>query len=419
MTDIVRHFFWYTILKFMSEQTIKVEYRTWFNGLPPKRIKLDIGGWAGENTWAVPQPWHCKPYADASTYGFELVYNWETTATVTCDDKGKCTFEGDFSEEKPKYLGKKWEPMACFAPFHFGYVSMIDIKTPPDHNLLIQPHPRVFSCRDGSTPVAVPGMLEMDWWPEIFFMVFKAPLPNCKYVFKKGDPIASCMIVPRNIKYDIQEMSEEENTLRAARQKKLEDNWNRICTRVFYCQDADNFFDNKYKVLSNIAKRDGVEQAGEYMDNPRDIPHYCQNPAVIEHRPEDKQDIKHSPWTEEQLKQFAKEKEQERTKIKAMVQQKEESSEAVVTDENLGEVDELIAKADDFNAMSEDEFNKLITAFKRQKRKNRQDRSQKLKHANIGVPVKPTKPIDKSKIVAINKTDDQWVLGHKIERLKK
>lgn len=68
--------------------TIRVEYRNWLHGLPSKRIKLDIGeegkpGWAGENTYAIPQPWHCKPWSDATTYGLEIIYSWKTTCIVT------------------------------------------------------------------------------------------------------------------------------------------------------------------------------------------------------------------------------------------------------------------------------------------------------------------------------------------------
>ena len=104
----------------MSETTIRVEYRNWLNGLPPKRIKLDIGeegspGWAGENTYSVPQPWHCKPWSDASTYGLEIVYSWQSPCIVSCDDKGRCTFEADFKPEIPEYLGKDWNPFAYFA----------------------------------------------------------------------------------------------------------------------------------------------------------------------------------------------------------------------------------------------------------------------------------------------------------------
>src|SRR5947209_1779647 len=95
----------------LTEKIIPIKYRNWLHGQPPKRIKLDIPGWAGENSWAMPQPWHCKPFADANTYGLELVYTWQTTCTVTCDNpEGMCSFEGNFDAEKPEYLGKDWHP---------------------------------------------------------------------------------------------------------------------------------------------------------------------------------------------------------------------------------------------------------------------------------------------------------------------
>ncbi len=425
-----------------NEKAIKVEYRNWLHGQPPKRTKLEIGGWAGENNWKTPQPWHCKPYADASTYGLELIYTWQATATVTCDEKGMCKCEADWSKEIPEYLGKKWVPMACFAPWHFGYVAMVDIKTPTDHNLLVQPHPKVFSCRDGSTPVAVPGMLEMDWWPEIFFIVFKAPMPGCKYVFKHGDPIATFLIVPRNIQYDISPMSKEVEELRANRQHNLEENWKRLCTRVFYTEDPNEFFDNKYKVLSNIAKREGYDKVGEIMDDPKKVAHYYENPQIIENRPEDKRTEHHCPWSEKELEKNKKKKEKQLAKEKeALAKEADEmraSSDFDYT-EPLGEVDALIEKTQDFNAMSEEEFERLIATFKRQRRKLRQERSLKLKNKAVALPAENVdkdkvdnmfkaddKPIDPKKIVAVTqvpkkkpKSDEEWVLGHRIEKIKK
>lgn len=442
-----------------NDPVYKIEYRTWHNGLPPKRTKLDVGGWAGENTWKMPQAWHCKPYSDAATYGLDLIYNWETTCTVTCDDKGVCNFnwEGDFGKERPDYLDKTWVPFACFAPYHFGYVSMVDIKTPPNHNLMVGPHPRFFADKDGSTPCAVPGQLEMDWWPEIFFIVFKAPLPGCKYVFKKGDPVAQFTIVPRNLKYDIKPMAEKEAELRAKRQNTLEDKWHRLCTRVLYCEDGKEFFDNKYKVLSAVVRRDGEEAAAEIMDHPKRCPHYYENPSVLESRPTELQEIHHRPWTEEQLKKnepkvkAAKEAaEREREKEPLPVPAKSCGAHMEVPDgpvvkptsnperddnfykgEPLGEVDELLAQASNLNDMNEEQFERLIQAFKRQRRKLRQDRSLKLKAKSdpkkylkvveqkpqqAKCPVDP-KPIDPAKIV--KEKDGEWVLGHRIEKIKK
>jgi hypothetical protein len=375
----------------MNEKQIDIQYRTWLHGVPPKRIKLDVGGWAGDNTWKIPQGWHCKPYADANTYGLDLIYPWKTTCTVSCDDKGVCHFEGDFTAEKPDYLSKDWSPFAAFAPFHFGYISMIDLKVPEGQNLMVLPHPRVFSCKDGSTPVAVPGQLEMDWWPEIFFIVFKAPLQNTKYVFKEGDSIAQFIVVPRNIKYNITPMDKEEATARAQRQHNLEKFWHRLCNRVYYSQKEDDFFDNKYKVLSAIAKKDGNETVEKIMDDPKLIPHWEQNPQVVDHR-ESKKVVHHAPWTEEELKKM-------------------NTNTEIDDDDFVNEqIDELLAKELTTDEITDAEIEKLVAAFKMQKRKQRNERTLKVK-----AQADPKKLIDNK--MKANKKSGEFALGYKIEKL--
>jgi hypothetical protein len=380
----------------MTEPTvIPVEYRTWHIGQPPRRTKLDIGGWAGDNTWKKPQAWHCKPFSDATTYGLELIYPWETTCEVTCDENGKCHFFGDFTKEKPKGSGDAWEPFGAFAPWHFGFVSMIDIKTQLGYGLMVQPHPRIYADKNGSTPIAIPGLLEMDWWPEVFFIVFKAPLPGCKLIFKKGDPVATFTIVPKNIKYDIKEMSEEEQNTRAKRQGNLEQKWEKMCTRVFHCEDGKEFFDNKYKVLSNIAKREGLDVVNSYLDDPTKLPHWDKKPQVVDHRPK-------ADYVEPILPaDFWKD-------VPPIEEDKD------VIEAGLGDLEELLSKTDDFMKLSDEEVHGIINSFKMRKRKVRMEQSMKVKGQCQPTKLTPNKPM-----VPRNKKNQEgeWVMGHKVEKL--
>src|SRR5687767_59867 len=81
---------------------IELKYRCWYKGVPPKPIKLQIPGWAGDShghsNGDKPQPWHCPPFVEGATYGLELIYPFETEVSVRNVD-GKIKFDGDFSKE--------------------------------------------------------------------------------------------------------------------------------------------------------------------------------------------------------------------------------------------------------------------------------------------------------------------------------
>lgn len=248
---------------------INLKYRTWYRGIAPARTRLDIPGWSGSKGWVDPQPWHCKPWVDGTTYGLELVYPFETECIVRAKD-GICEFIGDFSKEKETYpvQFKNWEvPFSAFAPDHFGFTSSVDIQTEEGYGTMIVPHPRFYTDRTGTVPCAVMGLLESDWWPKIFFVVFKAPLNGQEYVFRHGEPYASLLILPKKVKYNINPMTKAEEAARAALDQHLQKNGRYIATQKFI--DSKNQpFDNKYKVLSSIARLQGDEEVKRHILNP-------------------------------------------------------------------------------------------------------------------------------------------------------
>src|SRR5436305_13494032 len=97
-----------------------VKYRTWGNATPPRQTQMKIPGGAGElvtmKNGAKPQPWHCKPFVDGSTYGLELIYPFETECHIVHDDKG-VRVDWDFSREKAE--GISGGEFVLFAPDHY------------------------------------------------------------------------------------------------------------------------------------------------------------------------------------------------------------------------------------------------------------------------------------------------------------
>ena len=81
---------------------MRVTFSTYQKALPPQPIRIKIPGWAGSAQQMVngaeAQPWHCLPFVEGSTYGLELIYQFETECSVV-NDKGRLKFEWDYTKE--------------------------------------------------------------------------------------------------------------------------------------------------------------------------------------------------------------------------------------------------------------------------------------------------------------------------------
>jgi len=127
---------------------------------------------------------------------------------------------------------------------------------------MILPHPRFFTDRSGTVPIPSQGLIESDWWPKIFFIPFKAPLPNQRYVFRKGEGIAQLLFLPKNPTYQIQQMNKQEAKEREQQEFQMAKCSGLLATRTW--ADANGHtFDNKYKVLSNLARKEGQSAVRE------------------------------------------------------------------------------------------------------------------------------------------------------------
>jgi hypothetical protein len=239
-------------------EKITVKYRSWAKAIPPHPIKLQIPGWAGEannhTNGDKPQPWHCPPFIEGSTYGLELCYPFDTECHISMIDD-KIVFNGDFTEES-KQLNFPLPPFTAFAPGHFGMTSSLDIRVPFGHILRTEPHPRFFTDATNTVPCCLIGHLQTDWWPKIFFVVFKNPCAGQTLIFRKGEPYAQILILPKRMNYDIIEMTEQEKIERNYRDSQLDKHANRYVKNNWHDHQGLNFTD-KYKQLSTIAAKEG------------------------------------------------------------------------------------------------------------------------------------------------------------------
>jgi hypothetical protein len=241
----------------MQEKIVK--YRTWYKGTPPRPIKLQIPGWSGVNrkhsNGTPAQPWHCTPFVDGCTYGYELLYPFETECRVL--RKGDdIIFEGDFNNETWN-MDRTKAPMSKFAKDHYGMSSSLDLEPPEGYVIRTETHPRFYTDSSGTCPIMLPGHIHR-WWSRIFFVVFKSPKEGEMHVFRKGEPYGQILFVPEKNIFSFQQMTPEEEKLRVETERSISENSSQICTHAWR-DNKGNQFDNKYKVLSSAYLKGGEE----------------------------------------------------------------------------------------------------------------------------------------------------------------
>lgn len=235
---------------------LTVQYRSTYGAEPPRRIRLEIPGWAGSSSahadGAAAMPWHCQPFVEGSTYGLELVYPYRSECIVRKVD-GKIVFEGGLTEERQKE-GLS-HPFGVFAHGHYGMATALDLLPPPGYSLRLGPHPRYFTDTKGDVPLALPGHLQR-FWPNQFFAVFKAPSKGTKHVFRPGEPYAQLLIVPTNQTIRTEPMPAELVAEREREEVQV-GTLRYMFAKHIWQSDTGNWFDDMYKQLLRIFRQGG------------------------------------------------------------------------------------------------------------------------------------------------------------------
>lgn len=245
---------------------IPIKFRRWFKAAPPRPTRLQIPGWAGQparrEDRPAPQPWHCLPFTEAATAGLELVYPFDTECRVTREN-GRVCFSGDWAAEQKEAAGEiTFPPFAAFAPDHFGFTSSLDIEVPDGYSLRVETHPRFYTDTTGTAPAAVPGHIQSAWWPRIFFVVFKSPGEGQEVVFRKGEPYAQIMALPKT-EYQVREMTPAEVEGRKSLEAKI------LRYSKHYSQTwidhAGNPFETKYRQLAAAYAKGGLAKVHDVL----------------------------------------------------------------------------------------------------------------------------------------------------------
>jgi hypothetical protein len=264
--------------------TFSVKYRT-VDRAAIRPIKLTIPGWPGQSRdhgdGALAQPWHCPPFVEGSTYGLELIFPLETEIRVESID-GRLQFHADH-----KAIAAQGAAMtfAQFAPSHYGMNACVDAISPPGHVVRIEPHPSFFTDQTGTIPCAVIGNLQTIWWPQFFFVVFKAPPPGHIHIFSPGQPYAQILFVPQRANYELTRMTDQEFANRQRLADQIKSNVKSIAKNIWTDRHGGTFADT-YKVLAAAYAKGGTAEVAKVAGQAQPCPVEVQvAPAVRAKKP--------------------------------------------------------------------------------------------------------------------------------------
>ena len=229
-----------------------VKYRSQNPNLQPRRTRLEVPGWAGANEPRVngshEQPWHCIPFSEAARAGLEVTYPHAHELRVVSPD-GMPVFEGASADapdaERP--------PFRSFGRDYYTYRLALDLKVEPQFAIKVETHPRFYTDTTGTVPIAVPAVLR-HWWPMIFFVVFKTPLPGQTHIFRPGEPFLQITIVQADAKYEIVPMSEEEAAERELQSERIYASRSTLSADTQWTSSTNTVFDGTYRRIYGAAK---------------------------------------------------------------------------------------------------------------------------------------------------------------------
>ena len=232
-----------------------VKYRLHGRRFAPQPIQLPIPGWGGD-----PQPradgsheqvWHCTPFAEGARYGVEVLYPFDEELRVT-QARGKVRLAADWGE--PVDPGMMWPPFRPFGEDFYSYQLCLDLMVPPGWAVLTEPHPRYYADPTNTTPLAVPALIRSEWWPMMFFCIFKAPPKGVTHVFRKGEPFMSAIVIPAEPELDLQPMDAEEEAERELRARRIAASRDTLAEGTRWTSRTNTVFDGTYRHMARAAK---------------------------------------------------------------------------------------------------------------------------------------------------------------------
>ena len=130
---------------------------------------------------------------------------------------------------------------------------LLDLKVERGFAIRTEPHPRFYTDRTDTAPIAVPALIR-NWWPMMFFCVFKAPAEGRTHIFRPGEPFAQIIVIPEEATFDLEPMGGEEAAERELQSRRIYANRPKLSAETEWTSTTDTVFDGTYRHLHRAAK---------------------------------------------------------------------------------------------------------------------------------------------------------------------
>jgi hypothetical protein len=165
---------------------------------------------------------------------------------------GHLVFDGDFGPAPGD--GRMWPPFRTFGEHFYTYQLLLDLKVEAGLAIKIEPHPRFYTDPAGSVPIAVPALMR-NWWPMMFFMVFKSPVEGSTHIFRPNEPFAQFTVIPEEFDFDLVEMNVEEAAERELQARRIHESRATLSADTQWTSASNTVFDATYRRIHGAARK--------------------------------------------------------------------------------------------------------------------------------------------------------------------
>jgi len=232
----------------------KIKFRQSGDDLGLRRTRMEIPGWAGQaekrTDGSHEHAWHCVPFSEYARYGVEIFYPYKNELRVSTRN-GRLILDGDFGPAPS--AERSWPPFRDFGGSYYTFQLLLDLKPEPGFAIKVETHPSFYTDTTGTAPLAVPAIIR-DWWPMIYFLVFKSPTEGQTHVFRPGAPMAQFTMIPAESNVELEPMSFDEAAGRELQSRRIHASRETLGADSQWLSTTDTVFDGTYRGIFGAAR---------------------------------------------------------------------------------------------------------------------------------------------------------------------